>query len=104
MQRKLFTENSTEGLCNTCISTTVGSTILREFRSKKQMTSPNPILMRISLFFHFFRRPVRTTRRPKALVSSTTSNPDYEYEYYYDYEEYEDEDYKGIFILAKNIP
>ena len=68
--------------------------ILVEFYSKMHMTSPNLLIF----FYLFFRRPVRTTRRPKALVSSTTSNPDYEYEYYYEYEEYEDEDYKGMFL------
>ena len=62
--------------------------------SKMHMTLPNLLIF----FYLFFRRPVRTTRRPKALVSSTTSNPDYEYEYYYEYEEYEDEDYKGMFL------
>ena len=68
--------------------------ILVEFYSKMHMTSPNLLIF----FYLSFRRPVRTTRRPKALVSSTTSNPDYEYEYYYEYEEYEDEDYKGMFL------
>ena len=65
--------------------------ILVEFFFKMHMTL-------LIFFYLFFRRPVRTTRRPKALVSSTTSNPDYEYEYYYEYEEYEDEDYKGMFL------